>query len=118
MKIDKLADRLDRLFADTNKYDDNTKYNQLVPEIKSINPQLIKKLNSIEVGKVSDDIAASMDFSEPIEVSIYHSGEIVCQDGHHRLAAAKQLGMKFINVEVRAINAYGKVINELIKNQL
>jgi len=98
-------------------YEDNVKYHQVIPEIKFMNPQIIKRLNSSEVGSVPDDVAASMDFSEPIDVSIYRDGEIICQNGHHRLAAAKQRGMKLINVKVQAINAYGKMINELIRNQ-
>ena len=66
---------------------------------------------------VTDEVAASMDFSEPIDVTIYRDGEVVCQNGHHRLAAALQRGMKLVNVKVFAINAYGKFINEFIRNQ-
>ena len=98
-------------------YEDGEKYHGLVPEIRYMNPKLIRRLNSHEVGSVSNEVAATMDFSEPIEVSLYRDGEIICQNGHHRLAAAKQRNMPFIGVKVTAINAYGKMINGLIQSQ-
>jgi len=117
-RLDILKETWSQLEADVPMvYEDNVKYHQPIPEIKFMNPQLIKRLNSSEVAVVPDDVASSMDFSEPIKVSVYRDGEVICQNGHHRLAAAKQRGMKLINVSVQAINAYGKTINELIRNQ-
>jgi hypothetical protein len=106
-----------RVGNDPIVYEDDVKYHGKVLEVRWINPKLIKRLNSNEVNSVSDEVAATMDFSEPIDVSIFSDGELICNNGHHRLAAAKQRGMPFINVKLTSINAYGRYINTLIQSQ-
>jgi GNAT superfamily N-acetyltransferase len=111
------TDVYDESLETNNIYDDHEKYYQKIPEVKFINPKLIKRRDTHEVYKVSDEVANSMEFSKPIDVTIFSDGEILCQDGHHRLAAAKQLGMDKISVDLTAINAYGKNINSLLQYQ-
>lgn len=106
-----------RVGNDPIVYDDDTKYHGKVLEVRWIDPKKIKRLNSNEVGSVDAEVAANMNFSEPIQVSIYSDGEIVCQNGHHRLAAAKQRNMPYIYCELTSINARGVYINSLIKDQ-
>lgn len=98
-------------------YEAGVRYHGPVKEVTKIDPKLIKRRDSFEVSSVSDDVAAGMNFSEPIQVSIFSDGELKCQDGHHRLAAAKQRGMKSIPVSLVAINADGKYINSLLEYQ-
>ena len=99
------------------QYKPGEKYHQIIPEISSIDPQALLPMDSGEVSSVSDDVAQGMDFSEPVEVSVFADGEIRISDGHHRVAAAKQLGMSSIPVVVQAINAKGERINDLIAKQ-
>lgn len=94
-------------------FEDTTKYHQKVPEIKSINVAKLKRMNAGEVADVSDEVAAKMDFSEPIKVSVFADGELRIVDGHHRVAAAKKLGIKSLPVELQAINAKGSTLNKL-----
>jgi hypothetical protein len=94
-------------------FEDATKYHQKVPEIKSINVDKLKRMNSGEVADVSDEVAANMDFSKPIQVSVFSDGELRIVDGHHRVAAAKKLGIKSLPVELQAINAKGATLNKL-----
>lgn len=101
--------------SDNTEYENDLKYHKHIPEIKFIDPALIKRMNSLEVDSVSNEIAEKMKFDEPIEVSLFSDGEMRLSDGHHRLAAAKQLGMQAIPVNLQAINAKGFKINELIK---
>ena len=96
-----------------NIFEDATKYHQKVPEIKSINVAKLKRMNAGEVADVSDEVAAKMDFSEPIKVSVFADGELRIVDGHHRVAAAKKLGIKSLPVELQAINAKGSTLNKL-----
>lgn len=77
-----------------NIFEDATKYHQKVPEIKTINVNNLKRMNAGEVADVSDEVAAKMDFSEPIKVSVFADGELRIVDGHHRVAAAKKLGIQ------------------------
>jgi len=98
-------------------YNDSEKYHCKVPEVKFINPMLIKRRDGFEVNGVPDEIALGMNFSEPIDVSLFRDGELICYDGHHRLAAAKQLGKKLIAVKLQSINGMGNKINELIRGQ-
>ena len=94
-------------------FEDTTKYHQKVPEIKSINVDKLKRMNAGEVADVSDEVAAKMDFSEPIKVSVFADGELRIVDGHHRVAAARKLGIKSLPVELQAINAKGATLNKL-----
>jgi len=96
-----------------NIFEDATKYHQKVPEIKSINVDKLKRMNSGEVADVSDEVAANMDFSKPIQVSVFSDGELRIVDGHHRVAAAKKLGIKSLPVELQSINAKGATLNKL-----
>jgi hypothetical protein len=96
-----------------NIFEDATKYHQKVPEIKSINVAKLKRMNAGEVADVSDEVAAKMDFSEPIKVSVFADGELRIVDGHHRVAAAKKLGIQSLPVELQAINAKGSTLNKL-----
>lgn len=96
-----------------NIFEDATKYHQKVPEIKSINVDKLKRMNAGEVADVSDEVAAKMDFSKPIQVSVFADGELRIVDGHHRVAAAKKLGIKSLPVELQAINAKGSTLNKL-----
>lgn len=96
-----------------NIFEDATKYHQKVPEIKSINVDKLKRMNAGEVANVSDEVAAKMDFSKPIQVSVFADGELRIVDGHHRVAAAKKLGIKSLPVELQAINAKGSTLNKL-----
>jgi hypothetical protein len=96
-----------------NIFDDATKYHQKVPEIKSINIDKLKRMNSKEVADVSDEVAANMDFSKPIQVSAFADGELRIVDGHHRVAAAKKRGITSLPVELQAINAKGSTLNKL-----
>jgi len=68
-----------------------------------------------------------MDYSEPVEVTIYRYAskrgyqsddrlpEVTLIDGHHRTAAAIQTGRKYLPVEAKARNAKGSKINKLIQ---
>jgi len=96
-----------------NIFDDATKYHQKVPEITSINIGNLKRMNAGEVADVSDEVAANMDFSKPIQVSVFSDGELRIVDGHHRVAAAKKLGMTTLPVDLQAINAKGSTLNQL-----
>jgi len=98
-------------------YSNEEKYNQIVPEISSVNPNKVSRRDMYEVAKVSPDVAANMSFEKPIEVSLFADGTLMLSDGHHRLAAAKQLGMNSIPAVVRSINAKGNHINALIAEQ-
>jgi hypothetical protein len=98
-------------------YEDDKQYHGLVTEITHVNPKLVQRRDSFEVNSVSDDVAKSMKFDEPIDVSLFRDGELVCQDGHHRLASAKQHGMDKIPAKLTAINAFGVNINKLINYQ-
>jgi len=98
-------------------YSNEEKYNQIVPEISSVNPNKVSRRDMYEVAKVSTDVAANMSFEKPIEISLFADGTLMLSDGHHRLAAAKQLGMNSIPAVVRSINAKGNHINALIAEQ-
>ena len=101
-----------------NIFDESTKYHQKVPEIKNINVANLKRMNSGEVADVSDEVAANMDFSKPIQVSVFSDGEMRIVDGHHRVAAAKKLGISSLPVELQAINARGNTLNKLAQESV
>jgi len=100
-------------------YIDNKKYYQIIPEIKTIKIETIKRLNSFEILTVSSKTAEHYKkyLNEPIEVSIFSDGEMKISDGHHRVATAKKLGIKNLPVILQAINTPGKYINKLIQEQ-
>jgi hypothetical protein len=96
-------------------FETSKKYHQKIPEVKNINVANLKRMNSGEVADVSDEVAANMDFSQPIKVSVFADGEMRIVDGHHRVAAAKKLGIESLPVELQAINAKGETLNKLVK---
>ncbi|HEY5798629.1 MAG TPA: hypothetical protein VIT92_00335, partial [Burkholderiaceae bacterium] len=98
------------------KYAVGTKYHQKVPEVRRIKVANLKAMNALEVSDVSEEVAAGMDFSEPIEVSVFADGEMRIVDGHHRVAAARKRGVERLPVNLQAINARGEKINELISD--
>ena len=97
-----------------HKYEAGKKYHQPISEITHLPPGLLKPMDSGEVGEVSDEVAAGMKFDEPVDVSLFASGELRVVDGHHRVAAAVKRGMPSIRVNVQAINAKGGDIQRLI----
>ena len=99
-------------------YTTEQKYNQIIPEIKSVDPSKVSRRDMYEISEVSPEVAKSMKFDQPVEVSLFADGTMMLSDGHHRLAAAKQLGMSRIPAVVRSINAKGKDINALIARQV
>jgi hypothetical protein len=99
-------------------YTTEQKYNQIIPEIKSVDPSKVSRRDMYEISEVSPEVAKSMKFDQPVEVSLFADGTMMLSDGHHRLAAAKQLGMSRIPAVVRSINAKGKDINALIAQQV
>jgi hypothetical protein len=99
-------------------YTTEQKYNQIIPEIKSVDPSKVSRRDMYEIAEVSPEVAKTMKFDQPIEVSIFADGTMMLSDGHHRLAAAKQLGMSKIPAVVRSINAKGRDINALIAEQV
>jgi len=92
------------------KYKSGEKYHQLIPEAKEIP---IDNIKQSEFGQIIEN-PERYDFTKPIEVSVFGNGEMKVSDGHHRLLAAKQLGMKKLPVKLQAINAKGEDISRLI----
>lgn len=106
-------------------YDNNTKYCGLIPEIRFLPLTSIERQEMDfrpEVMTVSDEVAATMDYSEPIEVTAYRYGNdctdlnpvVTLGDGYHRTAAAIQTSKEYLPVVVRSINAKGAKLNALI----
>lgn len=96
------------------KYAAGQKYHAKIPEVTTVKVAELKRMNSGEVATVANDVAAQMNFSEPIKVSVFADGEMRIVDGHHRVAAARQRGMERLPVELQAINARGEVLQRLI----
>jgi len=118
--------RAKEFITESAKYDDNQSYSGPIPEVKYI---LVNSINRREldhmpeVMTVDQDIADQMDYSDPIEVSIFKyardgedtsTPEVTLEDGHHRTAAAIQTGRKWLPATAKAYNASGKKINSLI----
>lgn len=59
------------------------------------------------------DWVRSVDFSEPVELSVNNDGEIELEDGHHRWFAAKKLGRKLKGI----IEIKGKPIERILAKQ-
>lgn len=98
------------------------KYNGVIPQIKYLPVHAIERQPSEhEVSRVSDDVAKNMDFSEPVEATAFryssnHSEDhpsVALQNGHHRLAAARQTGRPHLPVTLTAVNAKGEKLNAL-----
>lgn len=111
--------------ADTASYESGKKYSGRIPEIKYLPVSAIERREMDfrpEVMVVSEEVAANMDYSQPIEVTAFRYGKanddtvpvVTLQDGHHRTAAAIQTGREYLPVEVRAINAKGEKLAALI----
>lgn len=110
-------------------YSAGQKYSGKIPEIKFVPVNIIDRplaQDGREVLTVSDEVAKNMDFSEPIEVTVFRFGgpkhpdddqipNVSLDDGHHRVAAALQTGREWLPVKASAINARGEKINALIK---
>lgn len=103
-------------------FNDDEKYNGHIPHIKYLPTDAIEHSGMAgEVRHVSDDVARNMDFSEPVETTAFRYGRnhdeyepsVVLSNGHHRLAAAKQMGIPYLPVTVHAINAKGHKLNAL-----
>jgi ParB-like chromosome segregation protein Spo0J len=55
----------------------------------------------------------SVDFSEPVDVSVKEDGKFYLEDGHHRYFAAKKLGRKLMcKIEVK-----GSPVRAILKRQ-
>lgn len=113
----------EKLSESSGAYEPDEKHSGLIPEIKYLPVSMIvKSPNELEVSTVPDDVAQKMDFSEPIEVIAYRyssdhtdtTPQVTVKDGHHRFAAAKQIGREWLPVQVDAINAKGYKLNDLI----
>ena len=119
------------LFSDSSKpgvaieaakpsYKIGEKYHQLVPEIKNVEVADLKNLNMHEVPNMTPDKAEKYKqyLNEPINVSMFSDGTLRITDGHHRVAAARLLGIKELPVKLQAINAKGENIQKLIKSDV
>ncbi|ARL04372.1 hypothetical protein BOC44_21655 (plasmid) [Burkholderia pseudomallei] len=111
--------------GDTAGYESGKKYSGRIPEIKYLPVRAIERQEMDfrpEVMVVSEEVAAHMDYSQPVEVTAFRYGKanddtlpvVTLQDGHHRTAAAIQTGREYLPVEVRAINAKGEKLAALI----
>lgn len=100
-------------------------YSGKIPEIKYLPVSVIERplaQDGHEVLTVNDEVAKNMDFSEPVEVTVFKFGHynderrpaVSLDDGHHRVAAAIQTGRPWLPVTARARNAGGEKINALI----
>lgn len=105
------------MFYKNPNYEGGKKYHQKIDEIEYLDPKLLKRLNMNEIHEdaLSQDIVNGMKFDEPIEVSLFADGEIKIIDGHHRVGAAKRLGLNKVKVKVQAVNAKGDNINSMIE---
>lgn len=106
-------------------YQAGVKYNGLIPEIKYLAVTAIERQQldfRPEVMEVSDEVAANMDYSEPVDVTAFRDGsatyrdtpEVMLTDGHHRTASAIQTGKPWLPVTAKAVNASGEKLNALI----
>jgi len=111
--------------ATHSSYEPGKKYCGRVKEIKFLPLTSIERQEMDfrpEVMTVSQETAAAMIYSEPIEVTAFRFGKanddtlpvVTLKDGHHRVAAAIQTGRKYLPVIVSAINARGEKLNALI----
>ena len=104
-------------------FEHDKKYHQKVIEISHIDVNDLKRQGSGEVHKLTEEEAerhfGTKDFEkylkEPISASVYSDGNVIIQDGHHRVAAARLRGISHLPVNLQAINARGHRLNELHK---
>lgn len=80
-----------------------------------VDPQELRRRDAGEVSTVDAETAKSMNYSEPIRASLFRDGEMVIQDGHHRVASAKQTGRPWIRAQITLINAMGEDVRRLLK---
>ena len=108
------------------KYQPGQKYHGPIPEIRLLPISAIYRQEMDfrpEVTAVSDEVAKSMDFSQPVDATAFRFGPnnddqqpiVTLTDGHHRIAAAIQTGRAYLPVNVKAINAKGEKLNALIE---
>jgi hypothetical protein len=106
-------------------YAEGQRYSGKIPEIKYLPVSAIERplaQDGREVLTVSDQVARNMNFSEPVEVTVFRFGSanddtlpvVSLDDGHHRVAAAIQTSRDWLPVTARARNARGEKINALI----
>jgi hypothetical protein len=105
-----------------DEFEVGKKYNGVIPQIKYLPVHAIERQPSqYEVSHVSDDVAKNMDFSEPVEATAFRYSSnnredhpsVALQNGHHRLAAARQTGRPHLPVTLTAVNAKGEKLNAL-----
>ena len=65
--------------------------------------------------KEGDSWLESVDFSEPVEVTVKQDGKIYLEDGHHRWFAANKLG---IPIDVKFVTIKGKPIEAILGTDL
>jgi hypothetical protein len=108
--------------GETSEFDPDQKYNGHISHIKYLPTHAIEHSRMAgEVHFVSDDVARNMDYSEPVETTAFrynhnhdeHVPSVILSNGHHRLAAAKQMGVPYLPVTVYAQNAKGHKLNAL-----
>lgn len=125
IRVGKFGDAEVTVSAPASVYEPGKKHSGPIPEIKYLPVTAIHRQEMDfrpEVMAVSDEVAANMDFSEPVEVTAYRFGpashdllpQVTLRDGHHRTAAAIQTGRPHLPVEVKAVNAMGEKLNALI----
>jgi len=106
---------------DKELFEADKKYHQKVPDISHIDVSSLKRQGSGEVHTLTEEEAerhfGTKDFekylTQPISASVYSDGNVIIQDGHHRVAAAKLRGISHLPVNLQAINARGHKLNEL-----
>jgi len=102
-------------------FEETEKYHQKIPEITHLPTHEFKRQGSGEVHSLTEEQAAlhfgTKNFEkylkEPIDASVYSDGNVIIQNGHHRVAAAKLRGISHLPVNLQAINARGAKLNEL-----
>jgi hypothetical protein len=99
---------------DVGGYVEGEKYSGHVSDVTALDPKTLRVRDAGEVREVSDEVARNMDFSEPVEITLFADGTRIINDGHHRVAAAKRLGMKSIPVRLIGVNARAPAINAAV----
>lgn len=112
---DSLRDKLEQMDIDDL---DRMAYGHIGGEIVKLSPDQIKIIwpgdlenPEYKFKQGGMDWVKSVDFSEPIEVSINQDGEYQLEDGHHRWFAAKKLGRDLNAV----LEIKGKPIERIIQ---
>ena len=85
------------LNEEENKLNFPAKYMSGMEDVNDLERLLFNSANGNKAYMI--EWAKSVDLSEPIDVSVYQSGEVVFNDGHHRVLAAR-LQNKNVNVNV------------------